>query len=85
MLKKIGLSSAALFAVLTCIQPASLFAGGRDDYRNSRYADARREHEERESHERIERLRRDRDDRDHDRDWRRDRHDDDAYRYQRKP
>ncbi len=42
MLKKIGFSSAALFAMLTCIQPAAVFAEGRDQARyNNAYTEQR--------------------------------------------
>jgi hypothetical protein len=61
MLKKIGFSSAALLAMLTCVQPAALFADGRDEVRhNDGYA------EQRNVRERSDAFRRDRDDRDRD-------------------
>ena len=93
MLKRIGVSTAALFAMLTCIQPASLFADEHNDARyNSRYAGEhseqngrieRRDHDDRDRDDRdYDRgWRRDRDDRDRDRDWRRYRDQDDQYRY----
>jgi len=70
MLKRIGISGAALFAMLTCIQPVSLFAADRDgDRHNSSYADARNDHERHDFRNRVEPVRRDRNDRD--RDWQR--------------
>jgi hypothetical protein len=89
MLKKIGFSSAALLAMLTCIQPAALFAEGRDEFRhNDGYTERRNVRDRDESRERSERWRRDRDDRDRDnRDHDRDRDrtqyrdHDDGYRY----
>ena len=96
MLKKIGLSSAALLAMLTCVQPAAMFAQDRDDYRSSeRYQygydqnDARRGQETQRYQGRSESSWRDsrdpefrnRADQDRDRNWRRYRDDDDGYRY----
>jgi hypothetical protein len=67
MLKKIGFSSAALLAMLTCVQPAVLFAEGRDEARhNDGYAEPRGARDRNEYRERAEPLRRDRDDRDRD-------------------
>ena len=89
MLKKIGFSSAALLAILTCIQPAAVFAEGRGEARrNDRYAEQRNARDRNEYPERSDAFRRDRDDRDrddrdHDRDrnWSRRRDNDDWYRY----
>jgi hypothetical protein len=92
MLKKIGFSSAALFAMLTCIQPAAMFAEGRDQARyNSGYAeqrDVRGQNDRNQYRGRDERLVRDGDDRgrndgDRDRDRNRTQYrgNDDAYRY----
>lgn len=96
MLKKIGFSSAALFAMLTCIQPAALLAQDRDDARyDNRYAEQRNVRDCNEYRDRSETLRRDRDDRDRDdrdrddrdrdsrdrdRNWTRRRDNDDWYR-----
>jgi hypothetical protein len=66
MLKKIGFSSAALLAMLTCVQPA-VFAEGRDEVRhNEGYAEQRNVRERNEYRERSDAFRRDRDDRDRD-------------------
>jgi hypothetical protein len=91
MLKKIGFSSAALLAVLTCVQPAAVFAEGRDEVRhNEGYAERRNVRDRNEYRERSDAFRRDRDDRDRggrDRDRNRDRDrtqyrdNDDWYRY----
>jgi hypothetical protein len=91
MLKKIGFSSAALLAMLTCVQPAALFAEGRDEARhNDGYAEQRNVRDRNEYRERSDAFRRDRDDRDRDdrnRDRDRDRDraqyrdNDDWYRY----
>ena len=73
MLKKIGFSSAALLAMLTCVQPAALFAEGRDEVRhNDGYAEQRnvRERSDASRHDRDDR---DRDDRNRDQDRGRDR------------
>lgn len=67
MLKKIGFSSAALLAMLTCVQPASLLAEGRDEFRrNDGYTDRREVRDRDDYRERSESWRRDRDDRDRD-------------------
>ena len=67
MFKKIGFSSAALLAMLTCVQPATVFAEGRDEARHSdRYAEQRNVRDRNEYRERSEKVRRDRDDRDRD-------------------
>ena len=67
MLKKIGFSSAALLAMLTCLQPAAVFAEGRDGVRyNNGYAGQRNVRDRNDYRERSERLRRDRDDRNRD-------------------
>jgi hypothetical protein len=67
MLKKIGFSSAALLAMLTCVQPAALFAEGRDEVRhNDGYAEQRNVRAPNEYRERSDAFRRDRDDRDRD-------------------
>jgi hypothetical protein len=81
MLKKIGLSTMALLAVLIWVEPASVLAEGREGSR-ARYSDTRGDRHDHEfrDHERFrDRDRRDRDnrDRDRDRDWRR--HDDDDW------
>ena len=91
MLKKIGFSSEALLAMLTCIQPASLLAEGRDEFRrNDGYTEQRNAGDRNEYRERSwqgDRDNRDRDvrDRDRDRDQDRDRAQyqdhDDWYRY----
>jgi len=89
MLKKIGFSSAALLAMLTCVQPAALFAEGRDEVRhNNGYAEQRNVRDRNEYRERSDAFRRDRDnrdrddrDRDRDRDRTQYRDHDDWYRY----
>ena len=96
MLKKIGLSSAALLAMLMCVQPAAMFAQDRDDYRSSqRYqygydrTGGRRGHETQRYQGRWESTQRDsrdnefrnRADQDRDRNWRRYHDGDDGYRY----
>lgn len=85
MLKKIGFSSAALLAMLTCVQPAALFAEGREEARhNDKYAEQRSVRDRNEYRERSEKLQRDRDDRDRDdrdRNWTRRRDNDDWRRY----
>ena len=89
MLKKIGFSSAALLAMLTCVQPAALFAEGRDEVRhNNGYAEQRNVRDRNEYRGRSESWQRDRNDRDRDdrdRDRDRDRTQyrdhDDWYRY----
>jgi hypothetical protein len=94
MLKRIGISSAALLAMLTCIQPAAVFAEGRDEARyNTRYNNGNTEqrnernysdrNEYRGHDERVVRDRddHDRNDRDRDRNWNQYRDNDDGYRY----
>jgi hypothetical protein len=96
MLKKIGLSSAALLAMLICVQPAAVFAQERNDSRSSqRYqngysqTEARRAPETQQYQARLENTRRDsrdnefrnRADQDRDQNWRRYHDDDDGYRY----
>ena len=67
MLKKIGFSSAALLAMLTCVQPAALFADGRDEVRhNDGYTEQRNVRDQNEYRERSQNWQRDRDDRDRD-------------------
>ena len=89
MLKKIGFSSAALLAMLTCVPPAALFAEGREEARhNDRYAEQRNVRDRNEYGKRSENFQRDRDDRDRDnrdrdrdRNWTRRRDNDDWRRY----
>jgi hypothetical protein len=89
MLKTMGFSSAALLAMLTCVQPAAVFAEGRDEGRhNDRYAEQRNVRDRNEYRERSENFQRDRDDRDRDnrdrdrdRNWTRRRDNDDWRRY----
>jgi len=94
MLKKIGFSSAALFAMLTCIQPAAVFAEGRDqarynnaytEQRNVRDQNGRNEYRGRDKKWASDRDDRDRNNRDRDRDgdrnWTQYRDNDDGYRY----
>ncbi len=96
MMKKIGLSGAALVAMLTFAQPAAVFAQERNDSHSSqRYlsgydqADVRRTFETQQYPARWESTRRDsrdnefrnRADQDRDQNWRRYHDDDDGYRY----
>jgi hypothetical protein len=89
MLKRIGFSSAALLAMLTCVQPAALFAEGRAEVRHTDgYAEQRNVRQRNEYREQSDTFRRDRDDRnrddrnrDRDRDRAQYRDNDDWYRY----
>ena len=85
MLKKIGFSSAALLAMLTCVQPAALFAEGREEARhNDKYSEQRNVRDGNEYRERSEKFQRDHDDRDRDdrdRNWTRRRDNGDWRRY----
>jgi hypothetical protein len=96
MLKKIGLSGAALLVMLACVQPAAVFAQERDNGRSNysrqngySQTDERRAPETRQYQARAESTRRDsrdnefrnRADQDRHQDWRRYHDDDDAYRY----
>jgi len=86
MLKRIGFSSAALFAMLSCIQPAALIAQDRNntytEQRNVRGQNDRSEYRGRDEKPVRDRDDRGRNDGDHDRDrnWTQHRDNDDTYR-----